>query len=556
MNNPAKTILELTGKQVLDFLMDHKQFCSFELPEYFSFQEVLNYVRNTIGEKSFDECLASNKRPEQFSDTCLNILCNKDGKYGIRPLTLPNPYIYYFLAREISANNNWKRITNCFNRFQVPHFSCGSIPVIPEEKEIFNKSTVILNWWNKMEQRSLELSLEYRYMFVTDITNCYGSINPQTIDWALTMKDTQHKTNANHNLAKNIMSLLKDMQEGRNIGIPQGGTIFDLIAEIILGYADILLYDKLEKKGITEYEILRYRDDYRVFCDDRGMLEEISYTLQEVLESLNFRMNDKKTMVSQNPITDCIKSDKLWYIKNTPIFNKKGCDFDGFQKHLLYILMFGREFPNCGQLKNLLNDLEKRLLERLKPRPKKKKNYKVLFTLGESVDLGLDTEKTNEADTDTATYQPKLKESIRPMVAVATQIAVENMNITHYALKIISRLVDTLGKDQLQERWDIVNKVRDRLIGRPNSRYDQLWLQNITYKEDLKTYDDDIKNGTYPYDLPLCRLAMEEDVQLWNNSWLKPKLTSDIPYSTVCDRQLLANVAPIITFRETREYFG
>lgn len=50
--------------------------------------------------------------------------------------------------------------------------------VLAEQNERFHKSTTILNWWNSMEQRSIELSLEYRYMFVTDITNCYGSVNP------------------------------------------------------------------------------------------------------------------------------------------------------------------------------------------------------------------------------------------------------------------------------------------------------------------------------------------------------------------------------------------
>ena len=42
-----------------------------------------------------------------------------------------------------------------------------------------------------MEQRSIELSLEFRYMFVTDITNCYGSVNPQAFDWAFSLKDTR-----------------------------------------------------------------------------------------------------------------------------------------------------------------------------------------------------------------------------------------------------------------------------------------------------------------------------------------------------------------------------
>lgn len=79
-----------------------------------------------------------------------------------------------------------------------------------------------------------ELSLEYRYMFVTDITNCYGSINPQSIDWALTFKGTKYENEDYLPVAKNIRMYLGALQNGRNIGIPQGSYIFDFVAEIIL----------------------------------------------------------------------------------------------------------------------------------------------------------------------------------------------------------------------------------------------------------------------------------------------------------------------------------
>ena len=181
MKKQATTILELNHEEALNFLMDTQQFCSFELPEYFDFQKVLNFVRTTIAEKPYDDCL-SDKRPDDFCDTNMNILMNKYGRYGIRPITLPNPYLYYFMARELCEKTNWMRIKDCFSHFSVPHIKACALPVLPEEKEPFNKATVILNWWNQMEQRSLELSLEYKYMFVTDITNCYGSVNPQTIE--------------------------------------------------------------------------------------------------------------------------------------------------------------------------------------------------------------------------------------------------------------------------------------------------------------------------------------------------------------------------------------
>ena len=120
------------------------------------------------------------------------------------------------------------------------------------------------------------------------------------------------------------------MQSGKNVGIPQGSVLFALIAEMVLGYADRLLYDEIEKEGITEeYLVLRYVDDYRIFCNNRDVLERISYILQRILEKLNFRMNVKKTRISDNIVADAMKPDKAFYIFNTPIFSKKGVDFDG-----------------------------------------------------------------------------------------------------------------------------------------------------------------------------------------------------------------------------------
>lgn len=133
-------------------------------------------------------------------------------------------------------------------------------------------------------------------MFVTDITNCYGSVNPQAFDWVFSFKGTEYETEHVNPIAKNIQKYLRAFQQGRNIGIPQGSAIFDFVGEIILGYSDLLLHEAIQREGITApYEIIRYRDDYRIFCNDKDELEKISYILQHVLERLNFRMNSKKT---------------------------------------------------------------------------------------------------------------------------------------------------------------------------------------------------------------------------------------------------------------------
>lgn len=530
MIKKAKNILSLTSNEVLDFFMKSEQFHGFELPEYFVFDEFLKYVREKVGDTPYEECLQGSVSPESLSDVNLDLLLNKDGRYAVRPIMLANPFLYYFLVREVCNEENWAIVKELFDRFKVPHITSCAISVIPREKEAFHKATTINNWWNSMEQRSIELSLEYRYMFVTDITNCYGSVNPQTFDWAFSLKDTSFETEGESKIAKSIQWYLRAFQQGRNIGIPQGSAIFDFVGEIILGYSDLLLHEALQTKAqeyeeqgkaFPAYEIIRYRGDYRIFCNNREALEEISYILQQVLERLNFRMNSQKTKISDSIVTDAVKSDKLAYIYNTPIFNKKGVDFDSFEKHLLYILMFAREYPDSGSVKTMLSDIDKRIEDWLNPKEEQE---------------GKDPKKPN--------YIPG--GSVRAMSAICTQIALENVGCSHYALRVISRMIDLL-KD-MKEKQSIIDLVYHKLCDQPNSDYNQLWLQNMTYTQDKK-------NGTSPYTLRLCQLVAGKVVApLWNNDWLKPELATSLPYDSVVNGETLKKVTPVITFRETRRY--
>lgn len=530
----TKNVLSLDSKDAMDFFLKSEQYHGFELPEYFVFDELLQNVKRIVEDTPYEECLQNGISPENLSNVNLDILLNKDGHYAVRPIVLANPFLYYFLVREICNESSWILIKKLFDKFQVPHITSCAMPVIPKGTEPFHKSTTIINWWNSMEQRSIELSLEFRYMFVTDITNCYGSVNPQAFDWAFSLKGTRFENGNKNSIPKNIQKYLRAFQQGRNIGIPQGSAIFDFIGEIILGYSDLLLHEAIHKAGITNpYEIIRYRDDYRIFCNDKDVLEKISYILQHVLESLNFRMNSKKTKISESIVTDAIKSDKLAYIYNTPIFNKKGCDFDSFEKHLLYILMFARQYPDSGSIKTMLSDIDKRIEERLKPQTREVSTINLEDT-------------NNVIEKRTETYQRKLVGgSVRAMSAVCVQIALENVGCCHYALRVLSRMVDSL-KDE-HEKWDIIDKVYAKLCNQPNSDYNQLWLQNITYQKDKK-------NGTSPYNIRLCKVVMGEDVELWNNKWLKKELTSNVNIRVIVDKDALKKVTPIITFRETRAY--
>lgn len=543
MVKKAKTVLTLKSSEALDYFMSTRQFHAFELPEYFDFTQVLDFVRKSVGNKPYGECVVGSA--SEMKDVNFDIMLNKDGHYGVRPLTLSNPYLYYFIAREICQPENWTAIKVCFKHYNVPTIISCAIPVIPDEVESFHESTTVFNWWNEVEQKSIELSMDYRYMFVTDITNCYGTINPETIDWALSMKDTPYTTDKNHDMARNLINYLRDIQQGRNMGIPQGSNLYNMIAEIILGYSDLLLFQQLENIDV-DYKVIRYRDDYRIFCNDSDALEQISYTLQRVLESLNFRMNSSKTKISDSIITDSIRHDKLWYIENTPIFSKKGVDFDSVEKHLLYILLFGRKFPNGGQIRTLLSDLDGRIEKHLKSRKEKWGDVELNLDFCVDPKPGFEKEfmeqKKKHAQRN---YIPG--GSVEAMCAIAAQIALENVDACHYALKVASRLIDSLEDEKVKQR--IRNKLYDRMIGRPNSTYTELWLQNMTYQADKRA-------RKCPYGARLCKVVMGNKHDLWNNSWLKTGLTKGFDQSSIVNQETLAKVTPIITFRERRQYDG
>lgn len=197
--------------------------------------------------------------------------------------------------------------------------------MIKSEFQKSHKAASISNWWEEIEQKSVSLSIQYRYMFITDITDCYNSIYTHSIAWALMGKDDAKAKKGKKGYIGNIIdTYIQGMQYGQTNGIPQGSVLFDFVAEMVLGYADLLLSKKLATQNITKFKILRYRDDYRIFSNKREELERIAFSLQSVLAELNFQLNTKKTLLTENIIENSIKADKAYYLTRNPLYKKTG----------------------------------------------------------------------------------------------------------------------------------------------------------------------------------------------------------------------------------------
>lgn len=83
MSKAAKNILTLNHDEAMDFFMKSEQYHGFELPEYFTFNEVLKNVREKVGTTPYKEWLQESVSPESLSDVNLNIQLNKDGRKSI-----------------------------------------------------------------------------------------------------------------------------------------------------------------------------------------------------------------------------------------------------------------------------------------------------------------------------------------------------------------------------------------------------------------------------------------------------------------------------------------
>ena len=266
-----KRILDLNNTEAKQFFLKEESYFNFDLPNYFVFENLLQTVSAQIRGQDLQIFYLSYKNkqgqtkkriPAEFENVNYKFLNNKDGKFAWRPFQLIHPALYVSLFNKITEKANWNKIVARFAQFQVnPKIRCYSIPLLSDNHQS-DRATSVGQWWQAIEQQSLELSLKYEYILHTDISDCYGSIYTHTVPWAIHTRATAKTNRRDQNLLGNAIDKhLQDMSYGQTNGIPQGSVLMDFIAEIVLGYADLELSDRIHQANLQNYEIIRYRDD-------------------------------------------------------------------------------------------------------------------------------------------------------------------------------------------------------------------------------------------------------------------------------------------------------
>lgn len=498
-----KRILELNHTEARQYFLKAESYFNFDLPQYFVFQNIIQQVSAQLTGRKLYDFLGSYTNaaeqqkptyPSDFENVNYTFLNNKDGKFAWRPFQLIHPALYVSLVHNITEEANWNFIVTRFGVFAAnPKIKCYSIPLESDGIQS-DKATTVTQWWQTIEQQSIELALKYEYVLHTDISDCYGSIYTHSVPWAIHSKIIAKlpANRTNYSLIGNsIDKHLRDMAFGQTNGIPQGSVLMDFIAEMVLGFADSELSIRILQANIQDYHIIRYRDDYRIFSNNPQDAELITKILTEILIELGMRLNAQKTLVSNNVIRDSIKPDKIYWI-----VQKNGSK--SIQEHLLLIHSLSEKFTNSGSLSKALGKFNNRI-------------------------KGL-TELNN----------------IQVLISILVDIMYKNPRTYPIASAILSKLLSLLNDGA--KRDAILQSIMTKFEKIPNTGHIKIWLQRLTIKIDRpRVYEED-----------LCQKVNDQTIQIWNSDWLNNGFKTMIDKAPIIDEQILQDIDIVINSTEVQ----
>lgn len=494
-----KFVISLDALEAKAYFLKQQSYCNFDVPEYFVFDDLLTSIDRALGVNTLSHYYVNDVayRPDKLENVNHKLISNKDGKYAWRPFQLVHPALYVELVRTITQSDNWNYIVSRLNdqRRKCRTIECPSLPVITD-RFVKDKSEQISNWSTYVEKESIANGLDFEYLFHTDIADCYGSLYTHTVAWALHgITESKLDRGEDRSLIGNkIDYLLRCMANGQTNGIPQGSSLMDLIAEIVLSHIDLLLYDQLVSKRISsrEYKIIRYRDDYRIFTNNPQLGERIVKELSDVLHLFGMKISPSKTIHSSNIVHSSVKPDKLHALANPKSYHT-------LTSELYSISLFALEYPNSGQLLVQLNDFYEKL------EGVSRKNF---------------------------------KEHVTVLLSITVDIACKNPRCYPITAAILSKLLNVLPRASMRRHVIKIGKKFEKI---PNTNIMQLWLQRI--KADFLLSDEARIE-------PLCLVVLNRPALIWNSDWLTAPIRRLIDGADIIDRIKLAELPHVISLSE------
>lgn len=461
-----KRLIELTNQEAEQHFLKCSSYFKVSIPHYISFEPIITSVSEVMDGKDFITFQSKTKSSSNLSEVNYKLVTNKDGKLAWRSYELMHPVIYVSLVNLICEESNWNLIKGRFSEFENGVVDCCSDLVISIDEQS-DEAIQVMNWWQKVEQCSLKYSLEFSHVLHTDVTDCYGSLYTHSIPWALHGMETAKKNRKRTQLLGNDIDYhIRTSRYGQTNGISQGSVLMDFIAEIVLGFIDLEI--NAELKGKTDFRILRYRDDYRIFANSDDRAEEILKIISDKLRIVGMRLGVSKTYSCRNVVEGSIKPDKLAGIELQDLgtVNAKT-----IQKQLLRLHSFGQNYPNSGALMRILGEFHSNVSK-----------------------------------------QVEAPDDLEVLVAIATDIAFVSPATFPAVAGILSHLISLSPSTEKAKLWE---KVRNKMERVPYNGYLEIWLQRVTQPAAV--------NIQFSSDEAICKIVNGNDAELWGNEWIEDR---------------------------------
>ena len=261
------------SKESINFAIDHitSYYDSSFFPTPFEFDALKEFRKETI------DFLISQDLEDFSVETSRTFAVNKPkGGYRIVHQLEPlNSLIYTALVYEIANNIEEHRIP------EEKQIIC-SYRIKTNNNGFFNNGTGYENF----TKRSIELSVKYKFVLLTDITDFYNQIYLHRLCNAISVcgDDMDEK-------AKVIEEFLMKINNKVSKGIPVGQSASSVLAEALMIDIDQFILE-------NELEYVRYVDDFRIFSNSRQQLENLLRQLTEYLyDNHRLTLSSKKTEI-------------------------------------------------------------------------------------------------------------------------------------------------------------------------------------------------------------------------------------------------------------------
>lgn len=459
-----KRLIDLSNEDARAHFLKGSSYFNADLPRYLSFEPILKDVADVLGSDGYAQF--KSRWPDAFPDVNYRLLANKDGKLAWRSFEIIHPVIYVSLVNTICEAPNWAVLQERFSAFEDGIVDCCSAPVMSVDHQT-DVATQVKSWWQLFEQRSITYSLQFSHLLHTDVTNCYGSLYTHSIAWAIHGFDqAKAKKNKKSLLGNKIDRHMQAGRYGQTNGIPQGSVLMDFVAEFVLGYVDELISVRLQ--DCHDIQILRYRDDYRIFSNSDETAEYVLKVVSDALRTVGMTLGVSKTFSCRNVVEGSVKPDKRAGIdlQDLGTTNAKT-----IQKQLLRLHSFGQQYPNSGALRRLAGDFHTNVSKQKKP-----------------------------------------PDDLEVQVAIATDIAFTSPSTFPAVAGILSHLISLAPSEKKAVLW---HKVRSKMGRVPYNGYLEVWLQRVTRPKKLEIQ--------FESEEPICQIVNGKSPPLWESSWISSK---------------------------------